>query len=78
MVGMLLAINFILFTMSGIIVSLIYAPSVSRFHHFCFYCFPGLVLLHLTLGLKFFVGGQVLKPDSVLTLNPIEGGNTAS
>jgi hypothetical protein len=46
----LLLIAFLLLIMSGVIVAMIYAPNVTRFHNFCFYTFLGLVFFHLALN----------------------------
>jgi len=51
-VDALLLTVFLLLTMSGIIVSLIYAPNITWFHHCCFYIFISLLLLHLALNWK--------------------------
>jgi hypothetical protein len=48
----LLLTAFLLLTVSGVIVAMIYAPSVTRFHNFCFDTFLGLVFLHLALNWK--------------------------
>lgn len=50
-----LLIVFILLSFSGIIVALIYAPSVTVFHNLCFYLFAGFVVLHLVLNWKWIM-----------------------
>lgn len=48
----LLFIDFLLLTLSGGIVSLIYAPRITTFHGWCMYVLGGLLLLHLALNRK--------------------------
>ena len=51
-IDMAMLIVFLLLTMSGVIVSLIYAPNITHFHNICFYILTALLLLHLTLSWK--------------------------
>ncbi len=60
----LLLTVFLLLIMSGIIVSLIYAPKITRFHNFCFYIFISLMLFHLALNWKWIAGNVKRKMKS--------------
>ena len=65
----LLLTDFLLLTMSGLIVAVIYAPNVTHFHQNCMYTFVGLLLVHLSLNWKWiysrfisFMPGSLQKP----------------
>ena len=49
-VDLLVFITFLLTVFSGLVVTMIYAPSVSEFHKLLFYVLGGLVLFHLFLN----------------------------
>lgn len=55
LVDIVLLATLLVMTGSGMIVSLIYAPSVTRFHAHCFYLFLGLLLVHMALNRKWIM-----------------------
>lgn len=54
-VDLLMFIAFLLTVFSGLVVTMIYAPSVSDFHNLLFYVLGGLVLFHLFLNRDWIV-----------------------
>lgn len=54
-VDLLLLVAFLLITFSGLVVMMIYAPSMSEFHSLLAYALGGLVLFHLFLNREWIV-----------------------
>ncbi|NJN93388.1 MAG: DUF4405 domain-containing protein [Anaerolineales bacterium] len=55
MVDLLLLVTFMLITFSGLVVMMIYAPSMSELHSLLAYALGGLVLFHLFLNRDWIV-----------------------
>lgn len=67
-----LLIVFLLLTMSGLIVSLIYSPKLVQFHKFITYGFITLTLFHLLLNQKYLLGSV---KDMFRSMNNLGNGN---
>jgi hypothetical protein len=66
-----LLLVFLLLTTSGLIVSIIYSPRVTRFHIVCVYIFLGLALFHLALNWK-WIASNVKRRSKIGQANSLK------